>query len=197
MLQFATYESGGHTLKEQVEIAINAGCRWVRITGDNPDKTVEELIPLCRETETILVLDNNLKLVDRLRIHGLHLTDWTRGEVIAAREELGPHAILGVTCGDSSRMNELASLDVDYAVIPASSDVNPVEFYSEAIKLLHESNDDIHAVAAGDFPIDSYPAILATGIEGFEISGKVLDAPDPASFIHLAIQTLKQANGEN
>lgn len=191
MLQFATYESSCYSVKEQVETALEVGCRWIRLTGKPDDADVKELIPPCQESDAILVLDNNLELVDKLRIHGLHLTDWTRGQVIEAREKLGPHAILGVTCRESTLIRELSGLDVDYMVIPAPTGCIQEDFYIPFIKGLKECGSEIHPVASGNIQIASFQSILATGIEGIEISGKVLDAPDPMSFLNLAIRSLK------
>ena len=191
MLQFATSESATHSVKEQVEAALSAGCGWIRLTGKSDDSVVEEVVPICRDAEAILVLDDNLALVDRLRIHGLHLTEWTRGEVIEAREKLGPHAILGVSCTEASRLTELSGLDVDYMVIPSSPERSQVDFYLSFMEKKKESKLDIHTVASGEIPVSLYPAIRATGIEGFEVTGKILDAPDAVALLNLAINSLK------
>ena len=191
MLQFATSESATHSVKEQVGAALSAGCGWIRLTGRLDDNVVEEVVPSCRDAEAILVLDDNLTLVDRLRIHGLHLTEWTRGEVIEAREKLGPHAILGVSCPDESRLTELSGLDVDYMVIPSSPEWNQVDFYLSFMEKVKKAKLEIHPVASGDIPISLYPAIRATGIEGFEISGKILDAPGAAALLNLALNSLR------
>lgn len=191
MLQFATSNHSRHSIGEQIKTALDAGCGWIRITGKPDASVVEEAIPPCQEAQAILVLDDDIKLVDRLRIHGLHLTQWSRGSVIAAREELGPHAILGVTCPDATKVGELSALDVDYMVVPAPDEGNPVDFYISLMEKIKGIKSEIHIVAAGNLPVSIYPAILATGVEGFEISGDVLDAPDPSSFITLALNTLK------
>lgn len=192
MLQFATSDSTTHSVKEQVGVALSAGCGWIRLTGKLDDSVVEEVVLPCRDAEAILILDDNLALVDRLRIHGLHLTRWTRGEVIEAREKLGPHAILGVSCPDASRLAELSGLDVDYMVIPSSAaEGNQVDFYLSFMEKVKEAKLEIHPVASGDIPVSLYPAIHATGIEGFEVSGKILDAPDAVAFLNLAINSLK------
>ncbi len=192
MLQFATCASCRHSVKEQVEIAINAGCRWIRLTGDLSDDIVEEIMPICREAEAILVLDDNIQLVDRLRIHGLHMTHWNRGDVIAARENLGPHAILGVTFNSSSSMEDLTGLDVDYIIIPPFAEEDPEGFYTGIMDRLKKANNEIHAVAAGKFPFREYPVILATGIEGIEISWASIDTSNPAGYINMAIRTLEE-----
>lgn len=191
MLQFATDDSSRHPVGKQVELALQAGCRWIRVTGTPADETVEGLIPPCQDNDAILVLDNNIELVDKLRIHGLHLTEWTRGSLIAAREKLGPHAIIGVSYADSAQLKELSGLDVDYVVTQAPANDNIVEYFTDFVKSLREVHTEIHPVAAGEIPVSLYPSILATGIEGFEISGSVLDAPDPLAFIQLAMNSLQ------
>lgn len=90
MLQFATDDSSRHPVGKQVEIALQAGCRWIRVTGTPADEIVEGLIPPCQDNDAILVLDNNIELVDKLRIHGLHLTEWTRGSLIGGPREARP-----------------------------------------------------------------------------------------------------------
>ncbi len=194
MLQFATSESSHFSIKEQVDLAIKAGFRWIRLSDSIAESSVKELIPICQEAETILILDNDIKLVDKLRIHGVHLTQWTRGKVIATREELGPHAILGLTCDNPSNLNELSGLDVDYIVIQNPTSEDPIDYYKKAIEHLRNSNKEIHAVAEGDgLSIAIYPKLISSGFEGFELSGSILDAPDPSAFISLAMQ----ANNHN
>ncbi len=191
MLQFATDDSIRHSVAEQVELALQAGCRWIRVTGTPADEAAEKLIPLCQENDAILVLDNNIELVDRLRVHGLHLTEWTRGSVIAAREKLGPHAIIGLSCQDATQLEDLAALDVDYLVAECPDGENQVDFYARFVEALRKVHSEIHPVASGDIPVALYPSVIATGIEGIEISGAITDAPDPSAFIRLALETLQ------
>ena len=48
------------------------------------DIRVLEIIPICRENDVILVIDDNVELVKELRVHGVHIG---KGEevMIAAR----------------------------------------------------------------------------------------------------------------
>lgn len=48
MLQFATDDSSRHPVGKQVELALQAGCRWIRVTGTPADEIVEGLILLVR-----------------------------------------------------------------------------------------------------------------------------------------------------
>ncbi len=190
MLQFATDDSSRHTVEEQVSLALNAGCRWIRVTGNPSEDTIRSLIAPCQENDAILVLDNDIDLVDRLRVHGLHLTEWTRGSLIEARENLGPHAIIGVSCSDTTLLGELAGLDIDYLVAYAPAGQNQEDFYINFMECFRSVSSEIHPVAGGPIPVSLFPAILATGIEGFELPGNVADAPDSSAFIQLAMQSL-------
>lgn len=196
MLQFATCDSPVFSTAGQVEKVLEGGCKWIRLTGPQTAESVEALMPSCREAEAILVLDNDTDLVDRLRIHGLHLTAWTRGEVIAAREKLGPHAIIGVDCDDISRLPGLKGLDVDYVVVKAPADKNIsdndlLEFYASVARKIKTENIDLHPVASGNFTPGILPSLLATGIEGVEMSHEIIDAPDPAAFVRELLEILK------
>jgi thiamine monophosphate synthase len=171
MYQFATSETTPSLVIEQVTSAIDGGCKWIRLFGNNlPIDTIKDVVSKCQQTDIILILDNNVELVDQLRVHGVHLTDWTRGKLIEIREKLGPHAIIGLTCESSERLNELKGLDIDYLTIPAPKTENPTEFYQSFINLHHSLKLEIHPVAAGNIPVVLRQAILATGIEGIEIS---------------------------
>ncbi len=54
MLQFATDDSSRHTVGEQVSLALNAGCRWIRVTGNPSEDTIRSLIAPCKKNDTIL-----------------------------------------------------------------------------------------------------------------------------------------------
>lgn len=173
-------------------MAIKAGCRWIRLTGAITEEAVNDVIPICQESGTILILDNNIKLVDKLRIHGVHLTQWSRGEVIAAREELGPHAILGITCNTPANFSELTGLDVDYVVIQNLTSEYPQKYFQHATAILRNANQEIHPVAESEgLPVSIFPSLIDSGIEGFELSGSILNAPNPTAFIELAMQSIK------
>lgn len=190
MLQFATCESSRYGIAEEVGMALEGGCKWIRLTGSPDREMVKSLMPGCESAGAILVLDDNADLVDELRIHGLHLTSWTRGEAIAAREKLGPHAIVGVTCQTACQALELKGLDIDYMVVPAPADADPLELYAGFCKEMREAEIAVHPVASGNFPIVMLPSVIASGMAGVELSAEVLEAEDPAGFVRTALAAL-------
>ena len=106
MLQYITHPSERYSELEQARMVIDGGCRWIQLrmkdaTDEEVRKTALELIPLCRETDTFLIIDDRVELVDELRVSGVHLgkNDMSPRE---AREKLGPHAIIGCTANTSA-----------------------------------------------------------------------------------------------
>lgn len=190
MIQFATYPASTRPVDTQVKEAIAGGCLWVRLTGAPSEEEVKALVPLCTEKGVILVLDDNVELVDRLKIHGIHLTSWDRGSVISVREKLGPHAIIGVTCDSAEKALQLKGLDIDYMTVAAPSDANPLDFYKDFASTVTKEEVKVHPVASGEFPVAMLCPVLGTGMVGIELSKEVADAPDPAEFIKLALSTV-------
>lgn len=184
----------------EVSAALDAGCQWIRLRTIPQEQTLTRIVDLCRDREAVLMIDDDAPLVEKLRTHGVHLTRWTRGEVIAVREALGPHAIVGVSCSDASQLNELRGLDVDYVVAYPPQDSSPVEFFTEWMErfnaIRHELTDGMvaritaHPVAGGLIPIELYPAVMATGVSGIELQQELLNPSLEAEEIKLALETL-------
>lgn len=190
MLQFATDSASLMPQKEQTNIALAGGCAWIRLTST---ADLEEIAKTCEQQGVMLVLDDDVETVDRLRIHGLHLTDWNRGSVIETREKLGPHAVLGLTFPIDGNPEELKALDVDYITIPKPDSENYIQDYKRLVDAMRAAKLEIHPVASGNFALEELKPLIATGIEGVEVSGKMLESPMPAESIRLYIETLNQA----
>ncbi len=78
MLQFITHESDKYSIAEEVQMAIEGGCRWIQLRmKDATDEEVRnvalELIPMCRETDTFLIIDDRVAVVNDLKVSGVHL----------------------------------------------------------------------------------------------------------------------------
>lgn len=190
MLQFAT-DSGSLTpAKDQVAVAIEGGCQWIRLTSS---ADIEEIAKTCEVQGVMLVLDDDINTVDRLRVHGLHLTSWDRGAVIAAREKLGPHAVLGLTFPVDGDVEQLRALDLDYITIPKPDSAEYLSMYSALVGKMRKAKLEVHPVASGYFAIDELAPVIATGIEGVEISGAILSLPMPANLIRSMIETLNNS----
>ncbi len=118
MLQFITNPSDRWSIAEEVRMAIEGGCRWIQLrmkdaSDEDVRRTALELIPLCRDHDTFLIIDDRVELVNELRVSGVHLG---RGDMdpMEARELLGPHAIIGVTANTAEDIIKWKGKDVDY-----------------------------------------------------------------------------------
>lgn len=189
MLQFATDSSSLMPLRHQVETALEGGCQWIRLTSGTD---VGEIAKMCEKHGVMLVLDDDVDTVDRLRIHGVHLTHWTRGEVIATREKLGPHAVIGLTFDIDGDPGQLTALDVDYITIPKPDSENYIGMYRMLVSSMRKGKLEVHPVVSGNFALEELRPLIAAGIEGIEVNGQLMAAPFPAELIREYIDTLAE-----
>ncbi len=93
------------SLLSQVRAALEGGASIVQYRDKSDDSTkrlrqATLLRELCDEFERPLLINDDLALAVACRAQGVHLGQ-TDGSVAAARAQLGPDAIIGVTCHDS------------------------------------------------------------------------------------------------
>ena len=93
-------ENDRYSVAELVQMAVEGGCRWIRIDLPDADEAYmlelgEQIVPLCREAGVILTIDNHPDIARKLGLHGVHVSDKALNPV-ALREELGPEAVIGV-----------------------------------------------------------------------------------------------------
>lgn len=208
MLQFITHPSTKYSIPEEVRMVIDGGCRWVQLRmKDVSDEEVkamaEEIIPLCRETGTILVIDDRVELTMQLRVHGVHLgkNDMAPAE---AREYLGPHAIIGATANTVSDILALKGLDVDYVGLgpfrytETKKNLSPVlglDGYTRIIKDIREADVKLPVVAIGGITLDDVDSVMATGVNGIAMSGAIINASDPVEYTKQVIAKLETYRG--
>ena len=78
MLQFITHQTPRFGIIEGAVAALNGGCKWIQLRMKGAPieavrQTAQQLIPLCKEHEAILVLDDYAQLAADLDIDGVHL----------------------------------------------------------------------------------------------------------------------------
>lgn len=190
MLQYATFNSKEISAAGQTETVLRGGCRWIRLTGSQSEADVKALMPICQESDAILVIDDDVELVEKLRVHGVHLTSYDRGHLIAVREKLGPHAIIGVTCRNAADIEQLRGLDVDYITVPYIGNETPGEFYQGVSHRISDAGAEVHLVASGCFPADALKSLLKAGVAGVEMSKEIFDNSDPAAFVKSVLDIL-------
>ncbi len=78
MLQYITNDTDLYNIAEEVQMAIDGGCRWVQLrmknaTDDEVREVAAEIIPMCQENDVFLIIDDRVELVNELRVSGVHL----------------------------------------------------------------------------------------------------------------------------
>lgn len=206
MLQFITHPSPRFSIAEEVKMIIEGGCRWVQLrlkdlTDDEVRPIAEEIIPLCKETETFLVLNDRVDLANELRVHGVHLGKQDM-PVAEARELLGPHAIIGATANTIDDILALKGIDVDYIGLgpyrftETKKRLSPVlglDGYRSIIAAKREAAIELPVVAIGGITLEDVPAIMSTGVDGIAMSGAIISADDPTAYTAKVIETILQS----
>lgn len=207
MLQFITNATDRFSIAEQTRLVIEGGCRWIQLrmkdaTYDEMRSTALDIIPLCRDNEVIMVIDDNVELVKELRVHGVHLgkNDMPAAE---AREMLGPHAIIGVTANTTNDILAFKGIDVDYVGLgplrytTTKANLSPtigIDGYRDIMRTIRSKGIELPIVAIGSVDIDDIdPLIIDAGVDGVAVSGAILRSPFPKTYTQQLIERLECA----
>lgn len=193
MLQFLTSKSDRYTIAEEAQMAIEGGCQWVQVTNSLPSnlslkEVLTELMPLCEENGTFLMVESNVELVNEMRIHGVLLkkTDISPVEV---RELLGPHAVIGLEVGSPEDVAPLKGVDIDYILMEYEGEKS-LPLIRSIIEATPEGVFTIHFVAKGEFTPEEFKTLKDIGINGFAVSKQITDADDPVATTKEIIENL-------
>ncbi len=192
MLQFITHESDKYSIAEEVQMAIEGGCRWIQLRmKDATDEEVRnvalELIPMCRETDTFLIIDDRVAVVNDLKVSGVHLGKEDM-DPMEAPELIRPHAIIGVTANTADDIIKYKGKDLDYVGLgpfkftTTKKNLAPqlgIDGYRDIVQKVRDAGIEIPIVAIGGITVDDIEPLMATGINGIAMSGAIINAPDP------------------
>lgn len=204
MLQYITNTDSKVSPAEQVKGVIAGGCRWVQIrmkdaSDEEISKVVEDVKPLCIETETFLILDDRVELAKTLNVGGVHLgkTDMLPSK---ARMLLGPAAVIGVTANTIDDIKAVRSLDIDYIGMGPYADTRTkknlapilgLEGIRELYNEMQQLEINISHVAVGGIRIEDVVPLMEAGSNGVAVSGAIAFADDIAKATHEFINTLR------
>ena len=203
MLQFITNNSEKYSIAEEVQMALEAGCKWTQLRmKDATDEEVKEvalqLIPMCQENDAFLIIDDRVELVNELRVSGVHLGKEDM-DPLQARELLGPHAIIGVTANTAEDIIKWKGKDVDYVGVgpfrftTTKKNLAPeigLDGYKQIVEQVRAAGVELPLVAIGGITLDDVDAIMATGVQGIAMSGAIINAPDPMLYTGKVLEHL-------
>ena len=201
MLQFITNSDSQINVVDQIKGAIAGGCRWIQVnikdaSDDEIKCVINEVKPICQESESILILSDRVELVKELELDGVHLD---KGAMLPtqAREILGAGPIIGVAANSFSDISQIRYFDIDYISVgpykhPSSTADSPIvstNDYASIMAQIHEQQIELPIVAFGDIETTDIQGLWATGINGIAVSNAIANANDisaqTAQFISL------------
>ena len=202
MLQFITNSDSQINVVDQIKGAIAGGCRWIEVnmkdaSDDDIKCVINEVKPICQESESILILNDRVELVKELELDGVHLD---KGAMLPtqAREILGAGPIIGVAANSFSDISQIRYFDIDYISVgpykhpessTADSPIVSTDDYASIMAQIHEQQIELPIVAFGDIETTDIQGLWATGINGIAVSNAIANANDisaqTAQFISL------------
>ncbi len=191
-IQFITHFTERISYEESALLALQGGCRWIRLRMKNePDETVEpialRLQKACREAGATFIIDDRVRLVKKIKADGVHLGKEDM-PVAEARRFLGEEFLIGGTANTADDVLRLKRESADYVgcgpfrFTTTKQKLAPIlglEGYRTLMHRLAVENLSIPVCAIGGITLADIPEILATGVRGIAVSGSILNAADP------------------
>lgn len=203
MLQFITNNSDKYSIAEEVQMALEGGCRWIqlRMKGASDEEVMEtaaQLIEMCRENNAFLIVDDRVNVVNELKVSGVHLGKEDM-DPMEARELLGPDAIIGVTANTAADIIKYKGKDIDYIGLgpfrhtttkEKLASILGLEGYREIVKDVREAGIEFPIVAIGGITLEDVEPLMKTGVNGIAVSGAIINAEDPMLYTSRIMEKL-------
>lgn len=185
-LQFITHDIDELTHVEQVQLACEAGAKWVQyrcLTKDDEALLAEINIiaEICDDWGATLIVTNHVHLNRKADIQGFHIEDMD-ADFIALRELLGEDITIGGSSNTVEGLIRLAAEGVDYAgcgpfslttTKPNNSPLLGVEGYKNIVSVLKDKEINLPVLAVGGVTLEDVEALMETGIFGIAASSAI------------------------
>ena len=185
-LHFITHNISQHSQIEQVEIACQAGAKWIQYRCLT--KSDEELLAdikvigdICDDWGTTLIVTDHIHLKGKGDIQGFHIED-INANFTTLRKVLGDGFTLGGSANTIEGLIRLATEGADYAGFgpfaisttkPTNLSVQSLESYSKAVTELAALGITMPVIAVGGITLTDVQPLLQTGIYGIAVSAAI------------------------
>lgn len=206
-VQFITHANDRFGYVEGAKMALEGGCRWIQLRTKAPGHEVDSteyvklatmLNDLCQRYDATFVLDDNVEVVRRLKIAGVHLglSDMPVDEV---RQLLGPETVIGGTANTFEHIAQHVANGVDYvgcgpfrftSTKQKLASTLGLEGYRSIVEQMRQQDISIPMVAIGGIVLDDLESLKQVGIRGVAVSGCVLNAEDPVAYMQRLVETM-------
>lgn len=176
-----------------LEAALDAGdvaslqIRLKPADDDEIRRVAAVLAPIAQARGVAVILNDRPDLVKPLGLDGVHIGQ-ADGSYAAARRDVGPDLIVGVTCHDSRHLAmEAAEAGADYvafgAFYPSSTKDADTRAEPEVLSIWQESME-VPCVAIGGITVDTAAELAAAGADFLCVGSGVWNHPDgPAAAV--------------
>ena len=174
------------TLKVMVAAALAGGVKLIQYRQKNVSMHIQtaqafELNALCASQNAALIINDNVELAQKIDAAGVHLGRDDMS-VTQARQLLGPHKIIGISCYNQLTLAEAAvAAGADYVAFGAffPSKVKPHAVRAE-LSLIIEAKKKFRApvIAIGGISLKNAPQLINAGADGVAVISDLFNAPD-------------------
>ncbi len=168
--------------RADVEKALANGYKWIQLqVSDSPKKKeetlIEELKKICHDHEATLIVEDNIELVKKLELDGVHLC---HANVGLERRTLGEGFIIGATAENLSEIIDAKKTGADYVTVKTNRDTVTdssamLKTYTDIVNGLQEQNVRIPVVACGEINATNLQSVVDTGINGIAVKADGLE----------------------
>lgn len=175
------------SIVSNVEQAVQGGAVIVQYRDKGNDTSrrkseASQLLEICRDSGVPLIINDDIALAKSIRADGVHVGK-DDGSLANAREQLGPNAIVGVSCYNSIELALSAQRDgADYIAFGRffPSTVKPDAIQASLEQLRHNrSRFTIPIVAIGGINSDNAKILLDAGADLLAVINAVFGVDDP------------------
>ncbi len=177
---------GPMALKTMVIAALEGGIRLIQYRQKNIAAPVQvtqarELNALCVSRNASLIINDNVELALQIDAAGVHLGRDDMS-MIEARQLLGPHKIIGVSCYNEMALAEAAvAAGADYIAFGAffPSQIKPHAVRAE-LALIIEAKKKFHVpiVAIGGISLKNAPQLINAGADAVAVISELFNTSD-------------------
>ena len=199
MMHKLQYISQGKTVQEQTEniqSALDAGCRWVQLRFKNAEDS--ELVDLafqvkrmCSDYHATFIINDRVDIAKRTDADGVHL-GLLDTSIAEAREILGENKIIGGTANTINDVLKRISEKCDYIGLgpfrftPTKEKLSPVlglDGIALIMKAVFSGEQQVPIYAVGGIIRDDVVEIMGTGVFGVAVSGAITTHPNKKELI--------------
>lgn len=189
-LQFISQENQQYTHLQSIEVALQAGIKWIQLRlKDLPMQEVErqahQARVLCDQYNAKLIINDYPAIARKVKADGVH-TGKKDMPVHQVRRLLGSKMILGATANTFFDIESHVKDGADYIGVGpfrftnTKKELSPLlglKGYQEILKRCREKNIDIPLIAIGGINADDISGLMNTGLHGIAASSMILNHP--------------------